>query len=351
MPEGYDVSKLSIGTLGSHSALNILRGAKDEGFRTVVVCRHGDEIVYERFRVADVVIGVESFEELADDEIQERLLELNTILVPHGSFNAYIPTEKLLKLRVPVFGNKQLLVWEASRELQERWLRMAGLRLPKVFKSPDEIDRLVIVKFPGARGGRGYFLASSPEDFWRRAESLLKSGVLREEDLRDVHIQEYVIGVNVYPSYFRSLLHEEVELLAIDRRYESNVDALWKVPAAEQLRLGLSPTYTVVGNIPLTLRESLLAEILRMGDAVAEASKRIAAPGVIGAFCLETVVTENLEIYTFEVSARIVAGTNVGIGTSPYAYLRHGANMYMGRRIAREIREAAGQGRLEEILT
>ncbi|RLG37653.1 MAG: 5-formaminoimidazole-4-carboxamide-1-(beta)-D-ribofuranosyl 5'-monophosphate synthetase [Candidatus Alkanophagales archaeon] len=351
MLEGYDVSKLSIGTLGSHSALNILKGAKDESFRTVVVCKHGDELVYERFRVADVMISVESFEELANDEIQERLLELNTILVPHGSFNAYIPTEKLLKLRVPMFGNKQLLVWETNRELQERWLRRAGLRLPKVFKSPDEIDCLVIVKFPGARGGRGYFLTSSPEDFWKKAESFLKTGVLREEDLRDVHIQEYVVGVNVYPSYFRSLLHEETELLAIDRRYEANVDALWKIPASEQLQLDLSPTYTVVGNIPLMLRESLLAEILRMGDAVVEASEKIAMPGIIGAFCLETVITENLEIYTFEISARIVAGTNVGIGTSPYAYLRHGENMFMGRRIALEIKEAAEQGRLEEVLT
>jgi len=30
---------ITIATLGSHSALNILRGAKDEGFRTVCVCR------------------------------------------------------------------------------------------------------------------------------------------------------------------------------------------------------------------------------------------------------------------------------------------------------------------------
>ncbi|HDN74183.1 MAG TPA: DUF1246 domain-containing protein, partial [Archaeoglobus sp.] len=28
----YDFEKIKIGTLGSHSALNILRGAKDEGF-------------------------------------------------------------------------------------------------------------------------------------------------------------------------------------------------------------------------------------------------------------------------------------------------------------------------------
>jgi len=45
-----------------------------------------------------------------------------------------------------------------------------------------------------------------------------------------------------------------------------------------------------------------------------------------------------------------VAGTNVGIGTSPYAYLKFGENMYMGRRIALEIKEAIGQGRLPDVL-
>jgi 5-formaminoimidazole-4-carboxamide-1-(beta)-D-ribofuranosyl 5'-monophosphate synthetase len=57
-----------------------------------------------------------------------------------------------------------------------------------------------------------------------------------------------------------------------------------------------------------------------------------------------------LKIFTFEISARIVAGTNVGIGTSPYAYLKYGENMYMGRRIAKEIKEAKEQKRLKDIL-
>ena len=88
-----------------------------------------------------------------------------------------------------------------------------------------------------------------------------------------------------------------------------------------------------------------------MGDNVAKESKEIAPPGIIGAFCLETVITDSLEIYTFEISARIVAGTNVGIGTSPYTYLRFGEGMYMGRRIALEVKEALRQGRIHEILT
>jgi 5-formaminoimidazole-4-carboxamide-1-(beta)-D-ribofuranosyl 5'-monophosphate synthetase len=87
-----------------------------------------------------------------------------------------------------------------------------------------------------------------------------------------------------------------------------------------------------------------------MGDSVHKTAKTLATPGIIGPFCLETIITDNQEIYAFEISARIVAGTNVGIGTSPYAYLRYGENMYIGKRIALEIKEALKQDRLQEIL-
>ncbi|MDH5795048.1 MAG: DUF1246 domain-containing protein, partial [Candidatus Bathyarchaeota archaeon] len=41
--ESYDKSKITIGTIGSHSALNIFKGAKDEGISTVCVCKKSDE--------------------------------------------------------------------------------------------------------------------------------------------------------------------------------------------------------------------------------------------------------------------------------------------------------------------
>jgi 5-formaminoimidazole-4-carboxamide-1-(beta)-D-ribofuranosyl 5'-monophosphate synthetase len=128
------------------------------------------------------------------------------------------------------------------------------------------------------------------------------------------------------------------------------VDGIGRIPSQEQIDIDLNPTYTIVGNIPITLRESLLAEVLRMGDGVSKMSKEIAPPGVIGPFCLETVITDALEIFTFEISARIVAGSNVGIGTSPYAYLKYGEDMYMGRRIAREIRLGMEGDEMEKIV-
>ena len=267
--------------------------------------------------------------------MQEKLRKLNVVLVPHGSFTAYLSTEELTdSLFVPMFGNRQLLHWEANRKSQEEWLRQAGLRLPATFKTPEDIDRLVIAKLPGAKGGRGYFLANSPKAFHKKFSELVKRGLLKEEDLAGIHLQEYALGVNVYPSYFSSIINDDVELLAMDRRYESAVDSIGKIPAAEQLEIDVNPTYTVVGNFPIVLRESLLPEMMRMGDNVHKKAKELAPPGIIGPFCLETVITDDLKIFTFEISARIVAGTNVGIGTSPYAYLKYGENMYMGRRIA-----------------
>jgi 5-formaminoimidazole-4-carboxamide-1-(beta)-D-ribofuranosyl 5'-monophosphate synthetase len=347
----YETGKITIGTLGSHSALNIFKGAREEGFGTICVCKKGDEIVYERFPLADDVILVEDFNELLDDDMQQRLRRINTILVPHGSFNAYIGTEKTVEeLRIPLFGNRELLRWETDREKQREWLQMAGLTLPKTFKDPNDLQGLVIAKFPGTRGGKGYFLANSPQSFDKKARDMIKRGHLRREDLENIHLQEYIIGVNVYPSYFHSPLKNEVELLGIDKRYESAVDNIGRIPASEQLQIALNPTYTVIGNIPIILRESLLPEILRMGKKVVKISKEITPPGIIGPFCLETVITDDLEIFTFEISARIVAGSNVGIGTSPYAYLNYGKGMYMGRRIAREIKIAIKTNELEKVV-
>jgi 5-formaminoimidazole-4-carboxamide-1-(beta)-D-ribofuranosyl 5'-monophosphate synthetase len=249
-----------------------------------------------------------------------------------------------------MMGNRKLLHWEANRKSQEEWLRQAGLRLPATFKSPDDIDRLIIAKLQGAKGGRGYFLANSPENFRKQFNEMVKRGMLTEDDLSSIHLQEYAMGVNVYPSYFSSIVNDDVEMLCVDRRYESAVDSIGKIPASQQLEIDINPTYTVIGNFPIVLRESLLPEIMRMGENVHKKARELAPPGIIGSFCLETVITDEAKIYTFEISARIVAGTNVGIGTSPYAYLKYGENMYMGRRIALELKEAVKQKLLQEVV-
>ena len=71
---------------------------------------------------------------------------------------------------------------------------------------------------------------------------------------------------------------------------------------------------------------------------------------MIGPFCLEAIVTDKLEFRVFEISARIVAGSNVSIGGSPYMNINEN-DMSVGRRVARCIRKASEKGRLEDILS
>lgn len=344
----YDKDNVHIGTIGSHSALNIFKGAKEEGFSTICICREKEKKVYENFGVVDKFLIVSNYAELLDKEIQDRLRQLNTILIPHGSFNAYIG--KFNSLLLPMFGNRELMIWETDRDKQREWLERSGVRMPKKFSSPEEIKGLAIVKYPGAKGGKGYFIVSSPDEFYEISEEMVKKGLIKEEDVKNAEIQEYILGANIYFSFFYSPVYGRIELIAADRRYESTADALGKVPAKEQIRVDINPTYTVVGNFPVVLRESLLIQAFEAAESIVEVSKEIAYPGMVGAFCIESIFDENATMYVFEISARIVAGTNVGIPASPYSYILFGENMYMGRRIAREIRLAIEKDMLAELM-
>jgi len=338
--------KITIATLGSHSALQILKGAKDEGFRTALVCLRKRLGLYSRFKkLIDEMILVDSFAEVASPEVQDRLLGLNSILIPHGSLVEYVDLETIEKrFKVPMFGNKYILRWEADRELKERLLREAGARTPRAYSSIDEVDGTVIVKLPGAKGGKGYFIASSPSEVRKRLEAMRIS-----ED--QVFIQEYILGVTAYAHFFYSPLSGELELISMDRRYETNADGLGRLPASVQLETRPVLSFLVVGNIPIVLRESLLEEVFRVGDGLIDASKRLVPPGFIGPFCIEGAYDGDGNFYVFEFSARIVAGTNIYIHGSPYTWLVYDEPMSMGRRIAREIRRASEEGRLEALLT
>lgn len=325
----------AVATVGSHSALQILNGGKEEGFRTIAVCLKEHSFIYRHFNVADKIIELSSYDEF--QKVEDDLIKENAILVPHASLITYVGTDVIERIKVPYYGNRMILSWESNRDRQREWLRKAGVNIPRIYETPEDIDTLCIVKFHGAKGGQGYFLVRNENDFYD------KIGTAKE-----YFIQEYVVGTPVYAHYFYSVIRGEIELMGFDRRYESNVDGITRIPAGFQE--GLNATYTIVGNLPLVLRESLLPKVFNIGQRVVEASREICKPGIYGPFCLETVVTPDLKFYVFEISARIVAGTNVSMNGSPYTYLKHGKPMSTGRRIAVEIREAIEQDRLKEIL-
>lgn len=330
-----------IATLGSHSALQILKGAHDEGFKTIVICKKGQEKPYGMFGVADEVISVDSFKDFP--KVQERLIKKNAILIPHASFVTYMGFEEVEKFTVPYYGNKRILRWEADRNAARNWLKAAGLSLPRIYKSAKDIDRPVIVKFHGAAGGKGYFLARDEKDF--------KKKIKQHSDLKNYIIQEYIIGVPIYAHYFYSPLTKELEIMGFDKRYESNVDGIGRISARDQIVLdNVDPSYVIVGNMPIVIRESFLPRLFEMGENVIKQSQKIAPPGLFGPFCLETVLTPEEDIKVFEISARIVAGTNPYVHGSPYTWLKYNEPMSTGRRIARDIKMAIKKNRLKEVL-
>ena len=340
----------SIATLGSHCALQILKGAKDEGFKTVLVTKKSREVFYRRFKFIDEYITVEDFKEIQDESVQTKLSDLNSVLIPHGTLISEVGIEAIENnLNVPIYGNRKILRWEADRDLKQKLMEESGVRTPKIFNSPEEIDCLTISKLSGARGGSGYFLSQNKDEYSENIKKFTELGVMHDDDT--VQIQEYIVGVPVYFQYFYSVMRKEIELLGIDKRYETNVDSIGRIPSAEQSEIKLSPTYIVVGNSPLVLRESLLPEVYEIGDNFVKASEKLVPPGMPGPFCMEGVYDSNGKFVAFEFSARIVAGTNIFVNGSPYSYLIHGENINMGQRIAREIKEAQEQNKLDDITT
>ena len=138
--------------------------------------------------------------------------------------------------------------------------------------------------------------------------------------------------------------------MSFDKRYESNVDSLGRIAAKDQLDLQIETSYNITGNVPLVVRESLLPKIFEMGEAAVKTSQKLEDGGIYGPFSLETVITPELEFFVFEISARIVAGTNPYIKGSPYTDLIYDEPMSTGRRIAREIKMAIKTNQTEKVL-
>ena len=330
----------TIATLGSHSALQILKGAKDEGFKTLVITTPDREAFYKSFHFIDEHMTIPTFSKFPT--IEDKLIEKNVILIPHGSFVAYLGFEENKNMKVPYYGNKHVLDWEEDRQKQREWLETADINVPKQFKNVDDISYPVIVKSYGAAGGKGYFYAKDKNDYKNKINLMGKKQFI---------IQEYVIGVPLYIHFFYSPLTKKLEIMSIDKRYETNVDSLGRIPLAGQQGLTIEPSYVVVGNSPLVLREGMLAEAYEMGMRTITASKDlIDKRGLFGPFCLETVISPDQEFSVIEISCRIVAGTNLFTHGSAYSWYYYDEPMSTGRRIAREIKNAIAENKLSAIL-
>ena len=292
---------------------------------------------------------MDSFLGLFEQNCESMLQENNSILIPHGTLISQMSSEQIESIKTPVFGNKYILRWESDRALKEQLMKEAKLNVPKSIPNSKQINSLVIAKRHGAAGGKGYFLASSEEEYNKKRDKLVNQGLISGDN--DLYIQEYSSGVLAYLQFFYSPLKNELEFFGVDQRHESDIDGLARIPAENQLATDKTSSFNVIANSPLVLRESLLDDVYKMGENFVEASAKLIPPGMNGPFCIEGVYDDEAHFHTFEFSARIVAGTNIFITGSPYTALIYDEPMSMGRRIAREIKQAETENKLKNIIT
>jgi 5-formaminoimidazole-4-carboxamide-1-(beta)-D-ribofuranosyl 5'-monophosphate synthetase len=352
----YDVKDIHLAVLGSHSALEIMDGAKDEGLRTVCVCQKGRELPYLRFkRLADEIILVDKFSNLVFKENQDKLRENNAIMVPHRAFTAYLGYDSIEKeLLLPILGNRNLFRAEERNYEKNQYflLEQAQIAHPKIYKNYSDINGLAIVKIQEAsrKLERAFFVVSSVQDYLEKSQNKIKEKVITNEDLESSVIEEFVVGTYFNFNFFSSPLTPETEFLGIERRLQTNLNDLNAIPARQQLEFDIEVRHIEIGHTPASIRESMLEKIFELGDKFSETVRKEYPPGIIGPFSLQSIVTPELEIVVYDVSLR-VPGNPILATTSPYTKYSYGQTFGIGRRIAMEVNKGLSENKLFTIVT
>jgi 5-formaminoimidazole-4-carboxamide-1-(beta)-D-ribofuranosyl 5'-monophosphate synthetase len=366
--------------MGGHSALDICHGAKKYGFKTLAVCQKGREKTYNKYYkvrsdidvvpgqlepwhatkgVVDDVIILDKFADIIKPAVQKQLQDANTIFINSRYFCAYCDITKIENdFIVPIYGSREMIKLEDRNAENNQYylLEQAGIRFPKIFALPNEIDRLVLVKVNEAQRGyeRAFFLASSPDDFEKKSRELIKAEIITAENLKIAIIEEYVIGAPVNFNFFYSNVDDELELMGTDIRRLTNLDGILRLPAPEQNAVlqHIRPRMIETGHIATTIKESLIEKAYEIGQKFVDLTMREVPPGIIGPFALQGAVSAEEgreEIVVFDVSLRVPGSP--GTRFTPYSGYLYGSSMSFGERIAMEIRTAQKKNILTEIVT
>jgi 5-formaminoimidazole-4-carboxamide-1-(beta)-D-ribofuranosyl 5'-monophosphate synthetase len=363
---GYDKKQIRIGSLGGHSALDVCRGAKAEGFETVVVAQKGREKTYTKYYktrgqkgCVDHVILVENFADIVKPEVQEQLRKLNVIFVHSRYFWVFCDYKQIENdFRVPILGNRILVRKEERPEPNNQYflLQEAGIKIPKQFKRPEDIDRLVFVKAAEATRGyeRAFFLVNNFKEYQTASARLIKAGAITEASLKQAVIEEFVVGPQINLNFFYSPLDDELELLGTDIRRQTNLDGILRMTAPEQIEAlkHIQAKYIENGHQAVTIKESLIEKACAAGEAFVAAVKKHYPPGMIGPFGLQGAFTAGPpaeELVVFDVSMRIPGSP--GTMFTPYTGYLYGENISVGRRLAREVKHALAEGKLNSLVT
>jgi len=364
----YDFKDLTVGVLGSHSALDICSGAKKSGFKTLVISEKGREKTYSQYYGSrhgsgciDETVILEKFKDILNNETQKSLKERNLVFIPHRSFEVYLNFDYDAienKFELPIFGNRNILkIEERSRHPnQYDLLREAGIKSPLIFEKPEDIDRPVLVKvLEKARGfERAFFIVNSHKEYKEKSEEFLEKGIVTKDALENAVIEEFLMGVQVNLNYFYSPIFNRLEFLGSDTRRQTNIEGFLRLPSflQEEAQKYGQLKFEEAGHIAVTVLESTLEDVFAIGERFIEAAKKLYMPGIIGPFALQCFILPGppkKELVVFDVSPRVPGSP--GIRFTPYGEYLWGRPMSVGERIGLEIKEAIAEKSIQKILT
>jgi 5-formaminoimidazole-4-carboxamide-1-(beta)-D-ribofuranosyl 5'-monophosphate synthetase len=367
----------------------------------------------------------------------DELVNLECLQIPNRAFAVYVGGDENCSVieneyPLPILGSRKLLKIENRGEIEKDYYwfaEKAGIPCPKAyefeayeegisFKEP--IDEPMLLKAEHAHRAfeREFIFAADSADLEEKVRKEVQEGNLDKESLENARIEQIVLGPHANFNFFYSPLDAKEDwgdaddwyaklfgtsvenarvclanqFLSIDERRETILDGVRRLPLDVQEKLRKVPSFEVTAHLVMSLRESLLKDMHRYADRFLLATREYEAPGIIGAWCLQTLITwdriskyetkptmkmdvtlgveaktgtdyglydvpEGREPYmhipvTQDVALRHGGGTNVHMGIgSQYANAKYGKRMSMGDRIALEIKRALKQKMLHEIVT
>jgi len=367
----------------------------------------------------------------------DELVDLECLQITNRAFAVYVGGDEYCSViendyAVPILGSRTLLKIENRGEIEKDYYwfaEQAGIPYPKYYKYEvhkdgigfkEPIDEPMILKAEHAHRAfeREFIFAADSHDMEEKVAREVKAGNLSKEALENGRVEQIVLGPHANFNFFFSPLDaksdwgdaddwfaklynvslEEARIclanqfLSIDERRETILDGLKRLPSDVQEKIKRVPSFEVTAHAILSLRESLLKDLHRYADRFLLSCKEYASPGIIGAWCLQTLITwDRVSKYelkpmvkldftagaeakkttdyglydihgekdpymhipvTQDVALRHGGGTNVHMGIgSQYANAKYKKPLSTGDRIALEIRRASKTNQLHELVT
>ena len=367
----------------------------------------------------------------------DELVDLECMQITNRAFAVYVGGDERCSVieneyAVPILGSRNLLKIENRGEIEKDYYWFAdkaGIPSPKSYKYEvheggikfkQPVDEPMILKAEHAHRAfeREFIFAADSHDLEEKVEREVQAGNLSKEALEKGRVEQIVLGPHANFNFFFSPLDAKSEwgdvddwfkklynvnmeearmclanqFLSIDERRETILDGIKRLPTDVQQKIKKVPSFEVTAHAILSLRESLLKDMHRYADRFLLACREHSAPGIIGAWCLQTLITwdrvskyelkptfkldytggteakkavdyglydvpEKRDPYmhipvTQDVALRHGGGTNVHMGLgSQYANAKYKKRLSTGDRIALEMKRALKTGQLHELVT